>query len=106
MSSNPYSELARASEPSGPNSGNALLLTGATGFVGMAVLARILERTDRHVVVLVRAASQSEADGRLEALNSKARLLSHRAYGFHSANALIAMIYLCCTGIQIALPHR
>src|SRR5450755_2630029 len=32
-------------------------------------------------------------------------LLSHRAYGFHSPNALIAMIYLCCAGIQIALPH-
>ncbi len=34
----------------------------------MAVLARILERTDRHVVVLVRAPSQSEADARLDEL--------------------------------------
>ena len=47
---------------------DALLLTGATGFVGTAVLARILERTDRHVVILVRATSQSEADARLDAL--------------------------------------
>jgi transposase len=46
------------------------------------------------------------SNGRLEALNSKVRLISHRAYGFHSANALIAMIYLCCAGIAIALPHR
>ena len=46
------------------------------------------------------------SNGRLEALNSKVKLLSHRAYGFHSADALIAMIYLCCAGIQIALPHR
>ena len=46
------------------------------------------------------------SNGRLEALNSKVRLLSHRAYGFHSANALIAMIYLCCAGITIPLPHR
>jgi transposase len=45
-------------------------------------------------------------NGRLEALNSKVRLISHRAYGFHSADALIAMIYLCCAGIQITLPHR
>lgn len=36
----------------------------------MAVLARILERTDRHVVVVVRAASQSTADARLDALIS------------------------------------
>src|SRR5690349_14109404 len=49
---------------------DALLLTGATGFVGMALLARILERTDRRVVVLVRAASQSEAVARVEALMS------------------------------------
>ena len=46
------------------------------------------------------------SNARLEALNSKVRLLSHRAYGFHSADALIAMIYLCCAGITIALPHR
>ena len=46
------------------------------------------------------------SNGRLEALNSKVKLLSHRAYGFHSAEALIAMIYLCCAGITIALPHR
>lgn len=70
MSSNLSRELARPSQSPDPNPGNALLLTGATGFVGMAVLARILERTDRHVVVLVRAASQSAADARLEALMS------------------------------------
>jgi Transposase len=46
------------------------------------------------------------SNGRLEALNSKLRWLSHRAYGFHFADALIAMIYLCCVGIQIALPQR
>jgi transposase len=45
-------------------------------------------------------------NGRLEALNSRVRLISHRAHGFHSADALIAMIYLCCAGIQIDLPHR
>jgi thioester reductase-like protein len=43
----------------------ALLLTGATGFVGMEVLARILERTDRHVVALVRAEDDVRAADRL-----------------------------------------
>ena len=52
----------------GPCTGEAILLTGATGFVGMAVLARLLERTDREVVVLVRAASQSQAEARLNAV--------------------------------------
>ncbi len=39
-------------------------------------------------------------------LNSKVRLLPHRAYGSHSADAMIAMISFCCAGIQIDLPHR
>ena len=51
-----------------PATGQAILLTGATGFVGMAVLARLLERTDRNVLVLVRAASRSQADARLNAV--------------------------------------
>jgi long-chain acyl-CoA synthetase len=40
-------------------------LTGATGFVGQAVLHRLLERTDRPVHALVRAPDQEAADDRL-----------------------------------------
>jgi len=66
-----------------------------------------LARTIRqHKAGVLAAIELGISNGRLEALNSKVRLLSHRAYGFHSASALIAMIYLCCAGIQIALPHR
>jgi transposase len=66
-----------------------------------------LARTIRkHKAGVLAAVEIGINNGRLEALNSKVRLISHRAYGFHSANALIAMIYLCCAGIQIALPHR
>jgi len=66
-----------------------------------------LARTIRkHKTGVLAAIKLGLSNGRLEALSSKVRLLSHRAYGFHSADALIAMIYLCCAGIQIALPHR
>lgn len=43
-----------------------VLLTGGTGFVGMEVLARYLERGDRHVVMLVRAADDAAARDRVE----------------------------------------
>jgi thioester reductase-like protein len=43
-------------------------LTGATGFVGQAVLARLLERTDRDVGVLVRADSQAGAQSRVRGI--------------------------------------
>jgi transposase len=66
-----------------------------------------LARTIRqHKQGVLAAIELGLSNGRLEALNSKVRLLSHRAYGFHSADALIAMIYLCCAGIQIAPPHQ
>jgi transposase len=45
------------------------------------------------------------SNGRLEGLNSKIRLISHRAFGFHSADPLIALVYLCCAGVTIKLPR-
>lgn len=42
-------------------------------------------------------------NGLAEGMNNKIRLLSHRAYGFHAASALVATIYLCCAGVT--LPH-
>jgi long-chain acyl-CoA synthetase len=44
---------------------NALLITGATGFIGMEILARYLERSERQIAVLVRARDASEAAARL-----------------------------------------
>ena len=46
-------------------SDRAVLLTGATGFVGMEVMARYLERSDREVLLLVRARDDDEAAARL-----------------------------------------
>ena len=46
------------------------------------------------------------SNARLEGLNSKVRLISHRSFGFHSAAPLIALVYLCCGGIEIDLPVR
>jgi nucleoside-diphosphate-sugar epimerase len=43
-----------------------VLLTGATGFLGMEVLARLLERTDREVLCLVRAGDPAAAEARLD----------------------------------------
>jgi len=66
-----------------------------------------LARTIRqHKSGVLAAIELDISNGRLEALNSRVRLIRHRAHGFHSADALIAMIYLCCAGIQIDLPHR
>jgi transposase len=41
-----------------------------------------------------------------EGLNGKIRTITRRSYGFHSVESLIAMIFLCCAGIVVALPHK
>jgi thioester reductase-like protein len=43
-----------------------VFMTGATGFLGMEVLARLLEAGDREVVCLVRAADAEAAEARLD----------------------------------------
>jgi long-chain acyl-CoA synthetase len=45
-----------------------LLLTGATGFVGMELLARVLEQTERDVIALVRADGDAAAQARIDTL--------------------------------------
>ncbi|MBV9423486.1 MAG: SDR family oxidoreductase [Solirubrobacterales bacterium] len=60
----------------------AVLLTGATGFVGMEVLARYLERGDRPVYTLIRAESDRAAQERLDAV--LATLFGPRVPGRHA----------------------
>ncbi len=65
-------------------------------------LARTIRR-HRHGILA--ATRLSLTNGRLEGLNSRIRLISHRSFGFHSAAPLIALVYLCCAGITIPLPR-
>jgi transposase len=40
----------------------------------------------------------------VEGINGRMRMVARRAYGFHSAGALIAMFFLCAGGIQLNPP--
>ncbi|MCH8991344.1 MAG: ISL3 family transposase [Acidobacteria bacterium] len=47
-------------------------------------------------------------NGIVEGTNNRLRMIARRAFGFHSPEALIAMLYLCCGGITLypPLPQR
>lgn len=55
----------------------------------------------RHLGGILEFIASRLTNARLEGMNNKIRLLSHRAFGFHSAAPLIATIYLCCSGIRL-----
>ena len=65
-----------------------------------------LGRTLREHLAGIRAFLEHRVtNGLAEGVNNKIRLLSHRAFGFHSAAPLIATIYLCCGGITLPELH-
>ena len=65
---------------------------------------RLARTIRRHREGILAAIELGISNGRLEGLNSRIRLISHRSFGFHSAHPLIALVYLCCSGIVIDLP--
>jgi transposase len=65
-------------------------------------LARTIRRHRQGILAAIRLGL---SNGRLEGLNSRIRLISHRSFGFHSAQPLIALVYLCCSGVVIDLPR-
>lgn len=80
-------------------------------FVSWAQRSRLasfvkLQRTIRkHRDGILAALELGINNGRSEGLNRKVRSITSRAYGFHSADALAAMIMLCCGPIELQLPH-
>jgi transposase len=61
-------------------------------------LARTIRRYRDGILAAIRLGL---SNARLEGLNSKVRLISHRSFGFHGPDPLIALIYLCAGGIAI-----
>jgi len=64
-------------------------------------LARTVRKNRERILAAVEL---NLSNSKLEGLNSKIRLINHRGYGHHSAEAVIAMVYLCCGGLTIKLP--
>lgn len=64
-------------------------------------LARTIKKFKDGILAYVRTGL---SNGLIEGLNNKTRLITRRAYGFHSAHALTSMIDLCCGGIVLTPP--
>jgi transposase len=63
---------------------------------------RVARTIKKHLDGIVAYVRCRYSNGLVEGLNNKARLLTRRAYGFHSAAATLAMIMLCCTNLCLA----
>ena len=59
-----------------------------------------------HLEGIVASVRLGLTNARTEALNTKVRLITRRAYGFHSAAAVIALMMLVCGPVTLRLPHE
>ncbi len=59
-----------------------------------------------HQAGILAAVTHGLANGRHEGLNNKIRTMINRAYGFHSAEAALALIMLGCGPINLQLPYH
>jgi transposase len=67
---------------------------------------RLGQTIRRHRDGILQAIRLGINQGRTEALNNKVRLITRRAYGFHSAQAALALVMLTCGPITIQPPHE
>ncbi|MFL5797724.1 MAG: transposase, partial [Actinomycetota bacterium] len=66
-------------------------------------LARQIRRNFEGIVAAVELGL---SNSRLEGVNARIRLIQRRGYGYHSVDALAAVIHLCLGGITVQLPTQ
>jgi transposase len=63
----------------------------------LAPFVRVARTIRKHLHGILAYLNTGLSNGRVEGLNGKARVITRRSYGFHFAQSLIAMIFLCCS---------
>jgi transposase len=67
---------------------------------------RLAKTIRKHREGILAAIRLNINNARHEALNNKVRLVTRRAYGFHSPRAALALIHLTCGAVTLMLPHE
>jgi len=68
----------------------------------LAPFVKVARTIREHIDDIVPYIQCGLTNGLVEGLGNKTRLATRRAYGFHSARAVLAMIMLCCSGIHLS----
>ena len=72
----------------------------------IAAFVELARRVRRHREGIEASLRHGISNGRVEATNNQIRLLTRVAHGFHTAAALIALVFLKLGGLAINLPTR
>jgi transposase len=79
-------------------------LAAAADQLGHPKFAELGRTLGRHVWAVLNTIRFGLSNGRIEAMNSTVRLISHRARGFRRVENLIGLIHLVCGDLAVELP--
>lgn len=71
---------------------------------GSRAMYNLANKIDKHVDMIIAGIEQGLSNARLEGTNTRIKVIQRRGYGMPNPRSLTAMIYLCCGGLDIALP--
>lgn len=72
----------------------------------LAPFVKLARTIRQHLDGILAAIRLGVNNGRVEGLNNRVRLIVRRAFGFHSAQAALALVMLSCGPIELRLPHE
>ncbi|MGH2930990.1 MAG: ISL3 family transposase, partial [Solirubrobacteraceae bacterium] len=72
----------------------------------LAPFVRLGRTIRKHREGILAARRLKLSNARAEALNNKVKLIVRRAFGFHSAQAALALVHLTCGPVTLTLPHE
>ena len=67
----------------------------------LGAFAKAAGTIEHHLDGILEYVRTRSSNGRTEGWNGKIRTITRRSFGFHSAQALISMIFLCCGGVRV-----
>jgi transposase len=68
---------------------------------GLGHFAKAARTIERHIDGILEYIRTRFSNGLVEGTNGKIRTITKRSFGFHSASALIALVFLCCGGVKV-----
>ena len=72
---------------------------------GLKPFAKVARTIAKHLDGIVAYVATGLSNARSEGTNGKVRTITRRSYGLHGASALIALIHLCCSDLNLQPVH-
>ena len=72
---------------------------------GLTPFAKVARTIAKHLDGIIAYVATGLSNARSEGTNGQVRTITRRSYGLHGASALVALIHLCCSDLNLQPVH-